>query len=98
MKEGTPSDDELEKLSKSISRSWMDLGRRLKISQATLDEIDERRPGLAEKAYRMLLCWKQENGSIATYRVLWEALCHEFVNRKDLAESICFHQENVSIS
>ena len=91
MKEGIPSDDELEKLSKSISTSWMDLGRRLISSQAALDEIDERWSGLAEKAYRMLLRWKRENGSNATYRVLSDALCHEFVNRRDLAEDICFH-------
>ena len=88
MKEGTPSNYDLEKLSNSISTSWMKLGRRLINNQAKLESInvDARYPELDEKAYRMLLCWKGENGSTATYRILSEALCHEFVNRKDLAE------------
>ena len=75
----------------SIAKDWMRLGRRLGVSQAKLDEIDARWPDLHDKAYRMLLFWKQENSSNATYRLLCQALCHKFVNRKDLAESICFH-------
>ena len=95
MKEGTPSDDDLEALSNYIQKSWLILGHRLKIRPVKLDEIDMRWPELDEKARRMLLRWKQENGSTATYRVLSEALCHEFVNREDLAEDICFHREEV---
>ena len=91
MKEGTPSDDDLEKLSNCIEKSWMKLGRRLKISEAKLVAIDTRWLELDEKAYQMLLCWKQQNSSTATHRILSEALCHEFVNRRDLAEYICFH-------
>ena len=95
MKQGTPSDDDLEELSNSIAKSWRPLGRRLNISDPKLDEIDERWSGFAEKAYRMLKCWKQENGSTATYRVLSKALCHKFVNHRNLAEDICLHREEV---
>ena len=91
MKKGTPSDDDLEKLSNLIATSWIKLGRRLKIIQPKLDDFHARWQGLDEKAYRMLLCWKEKNGSKATYRVLNEALCSEFVSCRKLAEDICFH-------
>ena len=38
----------------------------------------------------MLLRWKQEKGSSATYKVLCDALEHELVQRKDLAEQFCY--------
>lgn len=37
----------------------------------------------------MLMEWKESRGSDATYQVLYQALCHERVNRRDLAEKIC---------
>lgn len=43
----------------------------------------------SEKSYQMLLFWKRREGSAATYLVLYDALCHHLVNRKDLAEEIC---------
>ena len=89
MKEDIMSTGDLRKLSNSIGESWVKLGRCLEISDAKLDEIDARWPGFAEKAYRMLKCWKQEKGSAATYRILNEALCDDYVSRTDLAENIC---------
>ncbi len=86
--------EDLERLSQSVGNVWVRLGRRLNIDQATLDaiQIDPRWPFLPEKAFQMLLCWKNKNGSDATYRVLYVALCHEFVSRRDLAEKICFQK------
>lgn len=74
----------------------MKLGRRLKISEAKLDEIhvDHSRPELNEKAYSMLMFWKRQKSSNATYSFLFDALCHEFVNRRDLAERICLENES----
>ena len=94
IKEGGPCEDALEELSTCIGEDWMQLGRRLLISQAELDEIDHRRPKFKEKAYRMLLCWKQKNSSNATHSILSDALCHRLVNRRDLAENFCFHIES----
>ena len=37
----------------------------------------------------MLLRWKEKRGAGATYKVLYEALCHEYVDRKDLAQQFC---------
>ena len=65
------------------------VGRRLKFDKAKLEEFDHCKRRLSEKAYEMLMEWKQKEGSEATYRVLHEALCHKFVNRGDLADKIC---------
>lgn len=91
LKEGVVSDDDLEELSNSISKLWMKLGRRLHVRQEDLDCIDVRWPDLFDKAYRMLLLWKQKNASDATYCFLCQGLCHKFVDRKDLAQEFCFH-------
>ena len=88
VKQGSPSLDELEKLSTKIE-AWKPLGRRLKFGKAELTGIDKKKEEWGEKAYAMLIAWKQREGSDATYRVLYEALCHEFVNRRDLAEEFC---------
>ena len=37
----------------------------------------------------MLLLWKAAKGSDAAFRVLHDALCHDIVNRRDLAELFC---------
>ena len=73
----------------SIGDTWRVLGRRLKFEKAKLEEFDHCKWRLSEKAYEMLMEWKQKEGSEATYRVLHEALCHKFVNRTDLADKIC---------
>ena len=57
--------------------------------KAKLDGFDHCKWELIEKAYEMLMEWKQKEGPDATYRVLHEALCHKFVNRTDLADKIC---------
>ncbi|XP_078351682.1 uncharacterized protein LOC144636366 isoform X2 [Oculina patagonica] len=96
IKEGIPSYYVLEELSNCIAKEWMKLGRRLKISEAKLDEIhvDHSRPELNEKAYSMLMFWKRQKSSNATYSFLFDALCHEFVNRRDLAERICLEKDS----
>ena len=72
-----------------IARNWRKLGRRLHISNTVLEEIDEAHADLSEKGYYMLLHWK-ETGSAATYKVLSDALQHEYVHRRDLAEKYCY--------
>ena len=88
VKKGVPSDDELEHLSLTIEQ-WKRLGRRLNFTNSELTAFDKENEEWAEKAFAMLLKWKQKNGSNATYLYLYKALCHEFVNRKDLAEKFC---------
>lgn len=42
-----------------------------------------------EQAYRMLLIWRQRNGSLATFQVLGEALRNPDISRNDLAQKYC---------
>ena len=44
---------------------------------------------ISEKAYAMLLAWKQRKGLDATYIVLNQALRNKLVNRADLAQEFC---------
>ena len=87
--EGSPTDDVLEKLSKKVSDDWRTLGRRLSFHEAELQEFDNCRERISEKAYAMLLAWKQRSGLDATYSVLNNALCD--VRRRDLAQEFCFY-------
>lgn len=89
LKKGVPTDEELEKLSVDIGEAWKSLGRRLKIDEARLTSFDRENEEYREKSYKMLLHWKNKQGSLATYKILYDALCHELVNRKDLAEKLC---------
>ena len=83
-----PKDDDLQILAREIVKEWKWLGRRLLGSdEAKLFTIHKENEEWSEKAYQMLLHWKQANGSDATYQVLYNALCK--VERKDLAEDIC---------
>lgn len=89
VKAGKPTKDELEALSLKIGDKWERLGRRLGFDEADLVAFDEDNRQLTKKAYRMLMAWKGKEGSKGTYLVLYNALCHKFVGRKDLAEAFC---------
>ena len=87
--EGSPTDDVLEGLSIKLSNDWRTLGRRLTFHESELQEFDNGHVKISEKAYAMLLAWKQRGGSGATYRVLNRALCDTRVKRRDLAQEFC---------
>ena len=87
VKQGVPSDEDLEWLSDHVER-WKVLGRRLQIEEGRLLAIDTEHWDMDEKAYQMLRHWKIMKGSAATYRVLHDALCHPLVSRRDLAEQL----------
>ena len=84
----------MEQLASQIGEKWIKLGRRLKVEDAKLEDIGQRREGLDERAYHMLKHWKQKKGCRATFQVLNAALQDELVQRKDLAENFCYHQGN----
>ena len=87
VKEGIPSDEDLERLSLKIEK-WKPLARRL-LQSSELEALHQDNEEWSEKAFAMLRKWKQKNASEATYRCLYDALCHDLVNRKDLAEEFC---------
>jgi len=88
-KEDQPSEDELEELSGLLGLSWEALARRLGFHKGEIDGFDKDNEKLPKKAYYMLIRWKEKGGVAATYSVLYDALCHRFVQRKDLAEMFC---------
>ena len=89
VKEGKVSDEDLQRLSQKIAANWKQLGRRLKIEESRLIAFHKENEEFSEKAYQMLLHWKQRDGSAASYQVLHDALTHSLVSRRDLAEEIC---------
>ena len=91
LKEGVPENEDLERLAQKVVAEWKELGRRLWKSETEeeLDAIDKQNDKYSEKAYKMLLKWKQAEGSGATFRVLHDALRDPLVNRRDLAEKYC---------
>ena len=97
VKDGTPTDEDLEKLGDKIVEKWKKLGRRLDVTDAKLLEIGQAHDQISEAAYYMLKHWKQEKGSAATYHALCGALKHELVQRKDLAEQVCYINGNYFI-
>ena len=89
VKDGKPSYEKLQYLARELAGKWKTLGRRLGFNEAVIDDLDQANEELAEKAYKMLIAWKQKVGSEATYKVLYDNLCHELVECKDLAEQYC---------
>ena len=88
VKNGVPEEEILYKLAIEIPKEWKDLGRRLHgYHEPTLDTIDKEKEEWSEKAYSMLLKWKNAYGSDATFRVLYDALCD--TGLKLLAEKFC---------
>ena len=84
----------MKELGNEIAKKWMILGRRLFAREEILHVIDHDYKELSERGYQMLMHWKQENGCMATYQILNYALQHEYVQRKDLAEQICYNHGN----
>ncbi|KAL9961838.1 hypothetical protein ACROYT_G030865 [Oculina patagonica] len=96
VKGGTPENDDLERLAKEVVKEWKVFGRRLlENDEAALDAIHKDNEECCEKAFKMLLKWKQAKGATgATFQVLHDALCHPLVDRKDLAEKFCLVDHN----
>ena len=94
VKQGKPTYDELEELGLEIGKKWKKLGRRLGVSDANLEEIDELHDQMSEKGYHMFKLWSEKNGSDATYQVLCDGFLNELVQRRDLAEKFCYINGN----
>lgn len=68
--------------------SWKPLGRALlNFNEARLTAFEKENPELSEQAYKMLRHWKENNGSAATYQILFDKLA--LVSRRDLGEEFC---------
>ena len=90
IRDGTPESVDLERLSKKLGRSWEAVARRLEFEEEEINEFDDQYKGYADKAYQMLSEWKRRGGGLkANYEVLYNALSHDLVQRRDLAEMFC---------
>ena len=72
-----------------IGDKWKQLARRLDFEKAEIDAFHLQNAKLADRAYHMLIEWRQKRGSDATYRLLYNALCDRLVGSKLLAEEFC---------
>lgn len=85
-----PSEDDLTDLSKEITPFWKHLGRKLKIPNASIMEIQSDNiqfPGIKEKAFQMLMVWVDLRGELATYGELSKAL--HALDKNRLAQKYC---------
>ncbi|XP_071822812.1 uncharacterized protein [Apostichopus japonicus] len=73
----------LWQLSRKVGVTWMNVGRSLNLTEADLENVKEDHGGQSETSYQMLLLWKRSAGTMATYRVLADAL--KQAGRADLA-------------
>ena len=90
IRDGTPQSVDLGRLSKKLGRSWENVARRLEFEEEEISDFDDQYRGYADKAYRMLYEWKKRGGiKKATYKVLYNVLTHDLVQRRDLAEMFC---------
>ncbi|XP_066014665.1 D-inositol 3-phosphate glycosyltransferase-like isoform X3 [Pocillopora verrucosa] len=89
-KEGEVTDDDLQTLGKAIASKWDRLARQLpKITECDIEEIEDSHKTLSQRGFHMLRLWKTNNGAAADYKTLHDALVHNMVQRKDLAEKLC---------
>ena len=72
-----------------LGDKWGKLGRSLGFNQAAIISFDRDHKGLNEKAFQMLIAWREKEGADATYKVLYNALCNKRVQRKELAQQFC---------
>ena len=69
------------------STTWKKLGRKLNVTDAAIENIDEECRSVEEKAYKVLLKWYQERGQArATKEVLCKALVA--VKKVSIAEKL----------
>ena len=90
IKEDEVLDDDLERLSKKLAGNWKALTKRLGFDQDDVERFDRNENKVEDKSYGMLCAWKRREASSATFKVLYEALCH--VGRSDLAEMYCIRK------
>lgn len=85
-----PSEAHLEEIfsdiNEDIGASWRKLGRHMLKRECFLNNIDEDFRGVSEKAYQLLLKWKEEGGAAATSQTLFLALLR--IRRTDVAKKL----------
>ena len=90
VKPGRPDNDELNELANDVSPFWKKLGRVFKIKESKLSQLDvNHQQDAYEKAYQMLLHWRETMNDQVTYQILYNALTSTVVGRNDLGKKYC---------
>ncbi|PFX24801.1 D-inositol 3-phosphate glycosyltransferase [Stylophora pistillata] len=88
-KDGKPSDAQLLELSIRVASKWERIGLLLGLSQ---DQIDDIKVNKDDKAYSMLLEWRNITTSPIPYKALYDVLCHKTVRLDVVAREFCLSQ------
>ena len=92
-KTGSPSQQELLKLSGKVASKWKVLARVLGVDEDSIDVIEHDYNTVVERCHQSLLIWKRDQGVEDNnyYKVLETGLCDSLVGRRDLAEEFCYY-------
>ncbi|XP_068756061.1 uncharacterized protein [Montipora capricornis] len=85
-KSGTPSTDDLSYIAEKLGTSWKRVGRRLRVPEHVLDQIQHDNTELSEKGFQVLRSW-MESADNPTYQSLAQAL--QKAGKRQLAEEYC---------
>ena len=86
---GQPRDKELRSLAQELVFDWISLGRMLDLSDVTLIQVDKAYREEEDKIYNVLIKWKKQLKSKASYQALALSLDDGFIDRPDLIERYC---------
>ena len=87
--ERTPSEEVLDDLSGDVVNFWKSLGRKLKVPNADIEEIQTdhvQYPGIKDKSFQMLMVWV-DRGESVTFNELSRAL--KALGKNRLAKQYC---------
>ena len=73
----------------SLGIRWKELGRKLNVQHVEIGSIDEENNQQKEKGFKVMMKWKQSQGSKALVKDLMNAL--ESLELKDVAEKLNKH-------
>lgn len=85
-KDDAPDDKELLRLSYNIARKWNQVGILLGLPRNTINYIEK---NSKDKAYDMLLDWRNTTTSLSHHKDLYNALCDEIVGLNNVAKTFC---------
>ena len=79
----------LHLVAEGLGGSWKDLGRKLNVKEAEIDNICSDFPKQQERGYQVLLKWKRRLGTKAVVSEIINSLSH--LPLKGIADNLCEH-------
>lgn len=90
---GEPSEIQLLELSSRVASKWERIGVLLGLTQ---DQIDDIKINKDNRAYSMLLDWRNITTSPIPYKELYDVLCHKSVRLNVVAREFCLRRRLTS--